>query len=473
MITARTLILPFFLIWASVCAQPGAAAALPPRIQQVLTAEGLPTSSVSILVRDAESGARLLEFNPATPRSPASTMKVLTTWAALDSLGPNHHWHTRLYADGPVVNGRLQGNLVIMGGGDPGLTTEHWWRLVRQLRGTGIHTITGDILIDRGLYKSQHEDPDEFDGHGYRTYNVLPDALLVNLQTAEFHANAENGDAKILLDPMPANLHIDNRVRAALQGCPNDHGLRFTSVDADPLHMAVDGSIGPACPVHGQRAIMTAPDFAFGTFVTLWRSLGGHFDGDLRLAPRPVGSTLIVDQESDSLAEVVRNTNKWSSNAMARMLLLTLAADRYGAPVGADDGERAVKAWLERAGLTMPELVVDNGSGLSRLARISAGSMTDVLLNAFHSRYFPEFIQSLPIGGQDGTLRRRFVDLAGDACIRMKTGHLAGVAAIAGYVTSRSGRTLTVVAIVNASGAEAGRGDAVIDTLVRWAHDRS
>jgi D-alanyl-D-alanine carboxypeptidase/D-alanyl-D-alanine-endopeptidase (penicillin-binding protein 4) len=217
---------------------------------------------------------------------------------------------------------------------------------------------------------------------------------------------------------------------------------------------------------------MTAPDFAFGTFVTLWRSLGGHFDGDLRLSARPTGSTLMVDQESDSLAEVVRNTNKWSSNAMARMLLLTLAADRYGAPVGADDGERAIKEWLEKSGLSMPELVVDNGSGLSRIARISSGSLSDVLLNAYHSRYFPEFVQSLPIGGQDGTLRHRFVDLAGDACIRMKTGHLAGVAAIAGYVTSRSGRMLTVVAIVNASGAEAGRGDAVIDTVVRWAHDR-
>lgn len=469
---ARNL-LPFLFLGLGFGTTPASGNALPPRLRQVMTAEAVAPTAVSIVVRDAGSGATVLDFNPSLARSPASTMKVLTTWAALSRLGPNHHWHTRAYADGPIVDGRLQGNLVLVGGGDPGLTAEHWWHFARELRNTGLQGIDGDVIVDRGLYAPAAEDPDEFDGKGYRTYNVLPDALLVNLQTAQFHVTAVGGHAQILVDPTPANLHVDNRVRAAITGCPANYGLRFTTVDADPLHVAVDGAVGPGCPVSAPRVIMTAPEFAFGTFVTFWRSLGGRFDGSLRLAGRPATSTPLVDLESDTLAEVVRNTNKWSSNAMARMLLLDMAAERYGAPVGAKDGARALQEFLTAEGLSLPELVVDNGSGLSREARISAASMSDVLQAAFHGRYFPEFVASLPIGGQDGTLRRRFVDLAADARIRMKTGHLAGVAAIAGYVTTRSGRPLSVVVMVNSPGAESGRGDAIIDTVVRWALDRT
>jgi serine-type D-Ala-D-Ala carboxypeptidase/endopeptidase (penicillin-binding protein 4) len=474
MITALARLLATFLALALVLG-PGrvVAGTLPPRLQQVMTAEGVPNSAVSLAVRDVQTGERLLELNESVARSPASTLKVLTTWSALAALGPNHRWHTRVYATGPVVNGRLDGDLVIVGDGDPGLSAEHWWRLARLLRGTGLSVIEGDLILDRGLYKPQSEDPDEFDGKGYRSYNVLPDALLVNLQSVEFHVVADSGEARVLVDPLPANLHVDNHVKASAHGCPDGHGLRFTTVDADPLHIAIDGSIGPTCPGYAQRSIMTAPDYAYGTFTTLWRSLGGRFDGGLRLAPRPAKSTLLTELESDSLAEVVRNTNKWSSNPMARMLLLSLANKRFGPPVGADDGERALNEFLIAQGLSMPELVVDNGSGLSRTARVSAHSLSEVLQTAFHAKYYPEFVSSLPIGGQDGTLRKRFVDVGPEARIRMKTGHLGGVAAIAGYVATRSGRTLSVVVMVNAPGAEAGRGDAIIDTVVRWALDRA
>jgi D-alanyl-D-alanine carboxypeptidase/D-alanyl-D-alanine-endopeptidase (penicillin-binding protein 4) len=473
MITVLARSLALFLASLAVLG-PALATGLPPRLQQVLAAQGVTENLVSIVVHDPHTGTNLLELNPGLPRSPASTLKVLTTWSALEELGPNHRWHTRAYATGPIINGRLAGDLVLVGGGDPGLTAEHWWRFARQIRASGLQHIDGDIVIDRSLFKAQSDDPDEFDGKGYRSYNVLPDALLVNLQSAEFHLRAEGGEARILIDPAPSNLHIDNRVKATPHGCPTEgHWVRFTTIDADPLHVAIDGTIGPTCPAYAQRSIMTAPDYAYGTFVTFWRSLGGRFDGALRLGRLPDTATVVATLDSDSLAEVVYNTNKWSSNAMARMLLLSLAAERLGSPVGARDGEEALLAFLSKRGIVCPELVIDNGSGLSRLARISANSMTAVLESAFKGRYFPEFIASLPIGGQDGTLRKRFVDLAPEARVRMKTGHLAGVAAISGFVTTRTGRTLSVVVMVNAPGAESGRGDAIIDTVVRWAMDRA
>ena len=127
--------------------------------------------------------------------------KVDTTHIPLSAyLGARDEIHAAQTAmpTGPVTHGRLAGDLVIVGGGDPSLTAEHWWRFARQIRATGIQSIEGDIVIDRTMYQSQAEDPDEFDGKGYRTYNVLPDALLVNLQSAEFYVRAEGGDALAL-----------------------------------------------------------------------------------------------------------------------------------------------------------------------------------------------------------------------------------------------------------------------------------
>jgi D-alanyl-D-alanine carboxypeptidase/D-alanyl-D-alanine-endopeptidase (penicillin-binding protein 4) len=450
-----------------------AAPPLPARIAQAVHSQGFPVGAVSIVVQDSRSGETLLSLNPGEPRSPASTIKVLTTFAALSQLGPTYHWTTRAWTTAPVVDGRLAGDLVIEGGGDPFMSAERWWRFAQELRDRGLRQIDGDIVLDRSLYATQDVDPDDFDGRGYRTYNVLPDPLLVNLQAAEFRARAIGGRAEVVIEPAPANLQLDNALHVSQGRCEGGAGtLSFTNVGDDPDHIAVGGHVSAGCPGYARRVIMRAPEFAFGTFVTYWRELGGEFNGHLRLAPRPAGARPLAEYESLTLAEIIPLVNKHSSNAMARMLLLTMASERFGAPATVANGERALQAWLETQGLRFPELVLDNGSGLSRITRISAQSMARLLDVAWQSRYWPEIAASVPLGGQDGTLRHRFVDLGPEARIRMKTGHLEGVGAIAGWVTARSGRPLSVVVLINHPGAQYGGGEAVIDTVVRWAVDR-
>ena len=460
----------------AILALPGVAVAtraMPPRLAQVMHSQGIPSSAVSIVVRDARSGETLLELNPLLARSPASTIKVLTTFAALEQLGPGYRWTTRAWGSVPVVDGRLAGDLVVQGGGDPFMSTERWWRFAQALRNTGLRRIEGDIVLDRSLYALQEADPDEFDGQGYRTYNVLPDALLVNLQAAEFHVVAEGDHARVIVDPEPANLRVESAVRLDSRSCSRaSRPLGFTVFADDPDRIRLDGYVAAPCAAVARRVIMRAPDFAFGTFVTFWRQLGGEFSGQLRLEPRPASARLIAEYPSLTLGEVLPLINKHSSNVMARMLLLTMASERFGAPATAANGELALAEWLDRQGLHLPELVIDNGSGLSRRTRISADSMARLLGVAYQSRYWPELAASLPLGGQDGTLQRRFVDLAGEARIRMKTGHLDQVGAIAGLVSARSGRPLTVVVLINHPGAQYGGGEAVIDTIVRWAVDR-
>ncbi|MFO0334841.1 MAG: D-alanyl-D-alanine carboxypeptidase/D-alanyl-D-alanine-endopeptidase [Pseudomonadota bacterium] len=467
-------VVPAASLVACLLASGAATAALPPRVQQVLASQSIPASAVSIVVRDAVSGEQHLAWNQNLPRTPASTIKVLTTYAALDVLGPAYTWKTRAYAAGPVVDGRLQGDLVIEGGGDPFITAERWWRFARELRQRGIESIEGDIVIDRSLFAPVPGDRYDFDGKGYRTYNVLPDPLLVNLQSAEFTLIPRGDSVQVKIDPPPANLRVQNTVRVTDAACRAGlRGVTFTSFDDDPLRIAIGGRLSSRCPpLSVRRALMRPADFAYGTFVSYWRENGGRLDGAMRLGSRPADARLLVTQESESLAEVVRLVNKPSSNAMTRMLALTLALERYGAPATQENGDRAIVEWLNGSGLVMPELVVDNGSGLSRVARISAENFARLLGHAYQSRYYPELAASLPLGGLDGTLRTRFADRALEGRIRLKTGQINGVAGIAGWVTSRSGRPLTIVVLVNHPGAQYGTGQAVIDTVVRWALDR-
>lgn len=474
MIPSPALSLPSFALLC--CAVTAAAAPpppLPPRIAQVLHSQGFPAGAVSIVVADTATGATLLELNRDTPRAPASSIKVLTTYAALSRLGPAYHWTTRAFTTAPVVGGHLAGDLVIQGGGDPSMTTERWWQFAAQLRHRGLERIDGDIVIDRSLYATQDEDPDEFDGRGWRTYNVLPDPLLVGLQTADFHVYADGGRAHVAVDPALANLELDSAVRVGSGPCSTaTRPLRFTTPGDGSTRIRVEGQVAPGCPADAQRAILRAPEFAYGTFLANWRALGGSVSGQLRQAPTPPGARPFLEYPSLPLGEVIRHVNKFSSNPMARMLLLAMGIEQYGAPATVAAGDRAVEAWLAGEGLHFPELVLDNGSGLSRAARVSAGSMASLLVHARNSRYWPEIAASVPIGGQDGTLRHRFVDLGATARIRMKTGHLADVGAIAGWVSTASGRSLAVVVLINHPGAQFGGGEAVIDTVVRWALDR-
>ena len=443
---------------------------LPPRVFNALRGQRVPRSAVSIVVRDAVTGEVLLEHNADLPRSPASTMKVVSAYAALSTLGPNYTWTTRAWATGPVAGGHVKGDLVLQGGGDPTLSIERWWRFVQELRSRGISHIDGDIIVDNTYFAPAEVEPDDFDGRGFKTYNVIPDALLVHQHAASIIVAPGPDAAKVTVDPMPDNLRIVNKVRLSGSRCRSGASmLRFGGPGDGATQLTVAGHLSRRCgPATFERVIMKPAEYAYGTFVTMWRQSGGTFEGAMRLEPKAPGSRLLLEYHSLPLATAVYELLKHSSNPMTRTLILTLGAERYGTPTTVQNGEQVVHDFLVDRGLVFPELVIDNGSGLSRITRISAGSMAQLLMDAARSPYAAEFQAGLPLGGQDGTLRRRFTETE-EGRVRMKTGTLNGVSALAGYVRSSTGRTLSVVSIVNHPGAQNGPGVVINDAVVRWA----
>lgn len=456
----------------TLAAQVSHAGNLPERPRTVLNQQLVPDSAVTVVVRDLASGESLVELNATMPRPPASTMKLIPTWAALELLGPAYAWKTRAWSDAPVVKGVLKGNLYLQGGGDPLLTIERWWRFVSDLRQTGLRVIEGDIVIDQTRFAALDERPEDFDGKPWRTYNVLPDALLVNLQMADFVVRpADDGKSvEVAIEPFPAGLVVENRVVLTAGRCAGrNRRILITNPDDALGQVHVSGRLSASCrPQTFRRAVMQPTEYAYGTFVTLWRQLGGEFRGGMLRAPTPPTARLLLTQESQSLAEIVRITNKYSSNMMARSLLLTVAAETSGTPATAAAGEVSIKKLLTGRGLEFPELIIGNGSGLSREARISGDSMARLLIGAWKSRYAPEFLASLSLGGLDGTLRKRFEKVADPSRIRMKTGTLKNVSTIAGYVTGKSGKHYVVVVDVNYPGAQNGIGELIQGSVIEW-----
>jgi D-alanyl-D-alanine carboxypeptidase/D-alanyl-D-alanine-endopeptidase (penicillin-binding protein 4) len=443
----------------------------PAPVAQTIRTQRLTSAAVSFTIIDPDTGHMIAGLNVDTPRSPASTIKVVTTFASLDMLGPAYVWHTRAFVHGNIKNGVLDGDLVLRGGGDPYMTLERWWSFAGSLRATGLKSIHGDIVVDNTAFSLPQDDPAEFDGRPNRSYNVVPDALMVNFQSVEFRVvpNEDMHRVDVVATPAPVNLVIENHIGLKSGRCRAAAGrVDFEVASASWDRVVFSGALSSTCaPRSFARVLLRPADYAFGTFVTLWRELGGDFDGGLRIEPTPGDAQAYMNFDSLTLGEIVRLTNKYSSNLMARHLLLTLGEDRFGPPATPDKGAAALAEWSKQRGLPVQDVAIGNGSGLSRTTHISVMQLGTILAAAYHSRYAPEFMASLPLAGVDGTLHDRMKD-APAGSVRLKTGHLDGVSGVAGYVTTPAGKTFVLVSLVNDRRVDSGAAEPVHAALVNW-----
>lgn len=458
---------------------------LPGPVEEALARHRLPAESLSVFVQDVASPEPpLVSHRADVARHPASTIKLLTTLAALEELGPAWKWETGVYVTGPVRDGRLDGDLVLVGGGDPFLVVEQVWRLLAAVRARGLREVAGRLVIDNTRFSVGGEPPPgEFDNKPYRAYNAPPDALLVNFNAIDVIVEAREGKVRAWTEPPVAGLPVRSRLTLSAGGCARR-----------ALHLEVSGALSarspldaplPTLTVAGRfprgceraafpRSVLPPVRFANGVVRALWTGMGGRIEGGLAVAPVPEGATPWHRHRSPPLASMVRGINKFSNNVMARNLLLTLGAERFGTPGTTEKGRRAVRGWLERRGIDLPHLRLVNGAGLSRDTRITARGLGRVLLAGDRSRFRPEFAASLPLASLDGTMRTRLPHHPEANRARAKTGLLDGVRGMAGYVRTPRGRTLAVAALHEHPGIHrTAAGTAVQDALLRWLLDRN
>ncbi|THG83603.1 D-alanyl-D-alanine carboxypeptidase/D-alanyl-D-alanine-endopeptidase [Pseudomonas sp. A-1] len=434
---------------------PASASSLPPRVEQALRASKLSSDALSVALIPLDGPGTPSYLNADRPVNPASTMKLVTTYAALELLGPTHQWKTAFYTDGPLRNGVLQGNLYLKGGGDPKLTMERLWLLLRDLRHAGVQQVQGDLVLERNHFRTDGQTPFDDDG-GDRTkpYLVEPDALMVNLKTLRLIVRGEARGAAVQAEPPIPYIRIDNRVKVTAPAtCPGWPQVTYNfQPQADgSLEVIAAGQIPEGCSGQRYLSLLDHPAFTGGTVRALWSELGGSISGQDRLGATPGNARLLAQAWSPDVVEIIRDINKYSNNTMARQLFLSIGA-RHRLPGDANDAAaayRAIDQWLTRKGIRAPNLVLENGSGLSRRERISAREMAAMLHAAWKSPYAAEFISSMPLAAMDGTLRKRMrnTPLAGNA--HLKTGTLNNVRALAGYSRDAQGHTWAAVVILN------------------------
>jgi D-alanyl-D-alanine carboxypeptidase/D-alanyl-D-alanine-endopeptidase (penicillin-binding protein 4) len=434
-----------------------------------------------------------------------------------------------LLSSAPIVNGVLQGDLILRGGADADFNEDVLGHMLRALRNQGIKSIKGDIVLDRQLFQPARPDLGQppFDEYPWAYYNVVPDALLVNTNLLKVEMRSVGGKLSLAMMPEMDNVSVRSEMTMSDAACPAwENGWRspdFTR-NGDKLEVVLHGSFPRDCAKSISVNVLDPHDYLARLVRTTWQKLGGTLKGEIREAAAPTapspapgsdpapapavnadidattattapttplapGATpattpvlrLLAEHVSRSLPEVLRDTNKNSDNTLARTIFLSLGSLEADPTLGSrplpPDGlqattaaraEAAIRLWLQQHAIDANGLVIDNGSGLSRTARATPAQVAGVLQAGLRSLWMPEFLASLPIAATDGTMRRRLKDSPAAMRARIKTGTLKGVIAIAGYVQDANNQPVIVVAMLNDEHVANGAGRAVLDALIDW-----
>lgn len=410
-------------------------------------------------------------INADKAMSPGSILKLVTTYAALEILGPTHHWQTRFSTDGILSGHTLAGNLNVTLSGDPKLDLKRVWSAMQELRGMGIDTIEGDIVLDGSAIKFPDELPVFHDNgdNPHAPFLVEPSPYLSNFNLIEFQVRADERGTNAWATPALNPIIIDNDVTTLPEGtCPSHRDFKWTPEfhDDDTVTVHVTGKLPKGCRTTRYLSLLAPEKYTAAMIRTVWEQMGGLITGTGRTGKTPDDNRTLMTTNSPDLVTLVRDINKWSNNVMARQLLLDIGAENR-IDDDADDrvaGIRVVQEWLGTKGIDTEGLVIDNGAGLSRESRISARQGIKLLQAAWKSPYSADLMASLPLIAMDGTMYSRLRNTGMAGLGRIKTGSLQDVRAIAGFSRDSNNTTWAVVGMVNHSPAWNGR--ALLDKVL-------
>jgi len=470
---------------AALLAAGVAHAALPEPVAQLMQSAQIPQEAAGIIVMRGDTV--LVSHNPAQSMQPASTMKLFTTMTALEQLGPVFRGRTEFRTNADVVNGVLQGDLILRGGADADFNEDALSHMLQALRNQGIRRIKGDIAVDRQLFQPSRPDAGQppFDEYPWAYYNVIPNAALVNTNLLKVEMRSTSDTLSLVMMPELDKVRIRSEMKLSDAACAAwENGWRTpdTTRKGDRIEVVLHGSFPKDCVKSTSINVLDSQDYLARLLLAEWRRQGGTLTGEVRDSDTTIpASRLLAEHVSRTLPEILRDTNKQSDNTLARTLFLSLGSLEADAtlgsrPLAADAGgastamraETAIRAWLQQHNIDGNGLILDNGSGLSRTERATPAQLAGVLQAGLKSLWMPEFLASLPIAATDGTMKRRLKESPAAQRARLKTGSLKGVIAVAGYVPDANNQPCVVVAILNDEHVANGAGRAVLDALADW-----
>ena len=425
--------------------------ALPAELNTIVSKSGIPPKDISIYIKEAGDSNRVVAaLNTGVTRTPASVIKVFSTYAALLKLGFNYRWPTEVYAIGKIKKGVLKGDLLVKGYGDPTLSSKDLPSIVARIKAKGIRRITGNIVIDRSFFAVGTKNNSGFDKHTYSPYNAMPDAMMFNERVSTICVAPNKNDVH---KKVPDGSYvIENNLKRVNKPCKGRYswpGLKVDNSSGTPT-VILRGKISKKCGNRNLCQVITKPYKSFYYALRAeFKKVGIFVGAGMRIKKLPSNARKLFTHYSRTLEKIISRTSKKSNNLYARHLLLYLGAKMYGAPATLKKGRQAVEYILKsRGALSKGTLSIDNGCGLSRTAKLNAKLLAEVLDHGY-KHYGMRWMKTLSIAGVDGTIKRRFRGTVVRNRAWMKTGTLKRVKNISGYVKSKKGRVYTVVILVN------------------------
>ena len=445
--------------------------ALPHAVNEKIRKSGISKKDISIYIKEAGAGGKVVaSLNAEKTRTPASVIKVLSTYAAVLKLGFDYRWQTKFYTRGSLEssNGTLNGDLIIKGFGDPTLHSNDLGKIVSYIRAEGIRRIMGNIIIDRSYFDVGNKDSSGFDENPYSAYNAMPDAMMFNerISTVCVTPNKKSVTKK----HTDHSYQLINNLQYVNKSCRGKYSWPRVKIDKSTStpKVILKGKISKRCGKRNICKVLTKPYKSFYyALKSKMQEEGIKVSGTLKLRKVPSDATELFTYYSDSLEKIISKTAKKSNNLYARHLLLLLGAKTYGAPATLQKGRDAIVKILDAKGaLGTGVLRIDNGSGLSRVAKMNAKLLATMYDNAY-DRYGQRWMNTLSIAGVDGTIKRRFRGTVVRKRAWMKTGTVRRVKNIGGYVKNRAGKQYTVVILVNSTKAKY-RGAKLQNEIIKW-----
>ena len=405
-------------------------------------------SKLGVIVKSLNTGETIFKHNADKMYIPASNEKIITSVSALSLLGNDYRFKTEFYSGGGISNGVLHGGLYIKGYGDPTLSEPHLGYIVFQLKQRGVKEIKGKFVVDDSYFGQnkyakgwKEEWRDDF-------YSPAISALSFNYNIIELkvYASKSGNRPAVKIEPAGSNIKVINQaVTSGKKGA-----LKTTWQNDETI--VLSGRIRPKATVTLKIPVLNPALFTGNVIKNAIQEAGIKVSGPVVADRVPRWANVIYTHYSDPLSSVIVEYNKNSVNIIGENLMKTLGAQYKGVPGTWDKGSMVISQFLNEVGIKNGFKVVD-GSGLSLLNRVSPETLTDVLSYAYADKaIYGDFLESLPVAGIDGTLKKRFRNSAVQGRVRAKTGYLKNVRALSGYVFTKNGDILVFSILSNGFG---------------------
>lgn len=444
------------------------------RVQKIIPPTKFPKLQAGIVLMSTKTGKVLFERGAETKLIPASVSKIFTSYAALKKLKPGFTFKTKIFQTGVVSGGRLSGDLYVKGEGDPSLVSERMWMMVNDFARKGIKRVMGKIIIDSSYFDSKTNPESRPKYLKDQAYNAPVGAFSFNFNTTTIFVNpAETAGQPPKVYTDPENSYIDIVNQAKTGTARSSNSIQVSRTDY------VKGDIGDTVLLRGSiplnaremrfyRNIVNPALYAGHMFKTFLEQRNILVDGSIEEGQVPPSAQELIEFDSLPLWQIVWGLNKFSNNFVADQIMKKVGAQMWGAPGTLQKGLATVQDVLEDLGISKNSYHIADGSGLTRETRVTAKQIGTVLVAARKDfSVAPEFMASLGISGEDGTLRSRLPTSSNDDLIRAKTGSLDGVSSLAGYVPSKEGEILAFAVVLNDPTSKYGRMSGWVDQIAR------